>query len=210
MAVRIVLDPKEIEEALAAFKTKYLFEIQLWTTWDFEDVVDFASRTLEELGCGEDGVCVFKKTHFYVTAFVYSAKFVEEVVRVLIEEGEPPEEYYPDVTDVVLAVAAQKAKPGAVYEFMGQIADRAQDIGVAPVVKISVSGNRKALEKLRRRFSDVKSKLFDDRLVLYPTFVQWLDRELYRRLFGGLLAELINRPQKPHLFRPLLPCAFVD
>jgi len=183
MSVRIVLNLEEVEEALAAFKTKYLFEIQLWTTWDFEDAVNFASRTLEELGCGEDGVCVFKKACFRVAAFVHSLKLVEEVTRVLAEEGEPPDEYYPDVTDVVLAVAAQKAKPGAVYEFIGQIADRAQDIGVTPVVKISVSGNRKALEKLQRRLGDVKSKLLDDRLVLYPTFVQWLDRELYRRLF---------------------------
>jgi len=185
-----MLGPEEIGEALAAFKTKYLFEIQLWTTWDFEDAVDFASRTLEELGCGEDGVCVFKKTHFCVAAFVYSAKFVEEVARVLAEEGEPPDEYYPDVTDVVLAVGVQKAKPGAVYEFIGQIADKAQDIGVAPVVKISVSGNRKALEKLRRRFSDVKSKLLGDRLVLYPTVRQWLDRDLYRRLLQRPLLRL--------------------
>jgi hypothetical protein len=210
MPVRIVIDPGEIREALVAFKTKYLFEIQLKTTWDFEDAVNFASRTLEELGCGEDGICVFKKARFRAAAFVHSLKFMEEVVRVLAEEGEPPDEYYPDVTDVVLAVAAQKAKPGAVYEFIGQIADRVQDIGVTPVVKISVSGNRKALEKLQRRLGDVKSKLLDDGLVLYPTVRQWLDRDLYRRLFGGLLAELLHRSQKPHLFRPLLPCAFVD
>ena len=184
MPVRIVLNPEEIEEALAAFKTKHLFEIQLKTTWDFEDAVDFASRTLEELGCLEDGICVFKKGRFYVAAFVHSLKFVEEVTRVLVEEGEPPDEDYPDVTDVVLAVMAQKAKPDAVYEFVGQIADRALDVGVTPAVKIYVFGDAKTLEKLQRRLADVKSRLFGGRLALYPTLRQWLDRQLYRRLFA--------------------------
>jgi hypothetical protein len=93
MIVRVVLDAKEIAEALVTFKTKYLFEIWL-TLWDFEDAIDFVAKTLEELSCGE--VCVFGKTRFYVTAFVYSAKFVEEAIRVLAEEGEPDEEDYPD------------------------------------------------------------------------------------------------------------------
>ena len=189
-AVKIVMDlSKEVDEWLSRFKSslKYLFEIELRSVpGDLEDVSSFVSRMLEEMGCGEEGDCVFRNTHFRVTAFIYSAKFVEEVMRLLEEEELSDEEDYPDVIDVLLAVGVQKAKPDVVYEFMGQIAEKVQDIGTTPVVQISVFGNRKALEKLQRRLGDVKSKLLDDRLVLYPTIRQWLDRDLYRRLFGGL------------------------
>jgi len=202
MAVKIVTDLKEVDEWLSRLDVKYMFEIELRNvSSDAENARGFAGRMLEEVGCC-GGECEIKNTRFHVAAFIYSARLAEEAAHLLGEEELPNES--PDAADVLLVVGVQRAKPGTVYEFMGQIAEKAESIGVVPVVQISVFGNRKALEKLQRRLGDVKSKLLNDRLVLYPTFVQWLDRDLYRRLFGGLLAELLRRPQKPLLFRPLL------
>jgi len=192
MAVKIVTDLKEVDEWLSRLDVKYMFEIELRNvSSDAENARGFAGRMLEEVGCC-GGECEIKNTRFHVAAFVYSA------VRL------PGEEELSDAADVLLVVGVQRAKPDAVYELIGRIAEKAESAGVIPVVQITAFGDKKSLEKLRRRLADVKSKLLDDRLVLYPTFVQWLDRDLYRRLFGGLLAELLRRPQKPLLFRPLL------
>ena len=195
-AVKIVMDlSKEVDEWLSRFKSvKYLIEIELRSVpGDAEDVRTFVGRMLEEMGCGEEGDCVFMGARLRAAAFVYSAKLAEEAAHLLGEEELPDED--PDAADVLLVVGVQRAKPGAVYELIGRIAEKAESIGVVPVVQISVFGNRKALKKLQRRLGDVKSKLLNDRLVLYPTVRQWLDRDLYRRLFGGLLAELLRCPE---------------
>jgi len=186
-AVKIVLDPPE--GRLGGFKgVKCLFEIELRSVpGDLEDVCGFVSGMLEEV-CGEEGDdafnCVFRGARFRVDAFIYSARLAEEAAR-LLEEGEPPdEEGYPDIIDVLLAVGVQKAKPDAVYELVGRMAEKMQDIGAAPAVRISVFGGRKALERLQRRLNGVESRLLDDRLALFPTTRQLYDRDLYRRLFG--------------------------
>ena len=182
MAVKIATDLKEVDEWLGGLDVKYLFEIELRNvSSDAENARSFAGRMLEEMGCC-GGECEIKNTRFHVAAFIYSTRLAEEAAHLLGEEELPDED--PDAADVLLVVAIQKAKPDAVYELIGRIAEKAESIGVIPVVQITAFGDKKSLEKLRRRLADVKSKLLDDRLALYPTMRQWLDRQLYRRLLA--------------------------
>ena len=162
--MRFVSSLKELDEWRGGLQdVKYLFEIELWSVpGGAEDVRGFAARMLEEMGCC-GGYCTVGRTHFHVA--------------VLVEELEEE-----DAADVTIAAATRRARPDDVYEFVARIADKAEAVGAWPVVYITVFGDAKTLEKLQRRLADVRSRLFDNRLVLYPTIQQRFDREFYRRL----------------------------
>ena len=162
--MRFVSSLKELDEWRGGLQdVKYLFEIELWSVpGGAEDVRGFAARMLKDV-CRCDDYCVVGKTRFEV------AVLVEE----LEEEG---------ASDVLIAAAARRARPSDVYELVARIADKAEAVGAWPVVYITVFGDAKTLEKLQRRLADVRSRLFGNRLVLYPTIQQRFDREFYRRL----------------------------
>jgi hypothetical protein len=114
-AVKIVMDlSKEVDEWLSRFKSvKYLIEIELRSVpGDAEDVRTFVGRMLEEMGCGEEGDCVFMGARLRAAAFVYSTRLAEEAAHLLGEEE------LPDAADVLLVVGVQRAKPGTVYELV--------------------------------------------------------------------------------------------